>query len=166
MTKEQYMQWSSFCRCSKKNKRALNTADKWITGAVFFSYPAFLLYIYFYKSLRGLFFHISIPAISFLAVSLFRKLYSAPRPYELWDIVPLLNKNTKGKSFPSRHVFSVFILGMAYFYEKRFLGVTVFLAGLGLSFIRVIGGVHFPKDVVAGAALGILFGMCFWILNV
>ena len=95
-----------------------------------------------------------------------RKLYSAPRPYEVWGIAPLLYKDTKGKSFPSRHAFSVFVIGMVYFYDKTALGAVVFFAGAVLSFVRVIGGVHFVKDVLAGAAFGVFAGMWFWVLGV
>ena len=52
-----------------------------------------------------------VPAVSFLLVSAFRKHYNAKRPYELYGFVPLIKKETKGKSFPSRHVFSIFVIG-------------------------------------------------------
>ena len=32
-------------------------------------------------------------------------------------------------------------------------------AGIILAIVRVLGGVHFPRDVVVGAMIGILFGM-------
>lgn len=166
MTKEQYLKWSAPYRGSKRRQNALKAADRLVTASVFISYPVFVLYTAFYRSERALLGTIGIPAAAFFAVSFFRRRYSAPRPYEVWGIAPLLNKDTKGKSFPSRHVFSVFVIGMTYFYYQARLGAVVFLAGAALAWIRVVGGVHFVKDVAAGAAFGILAGMCFWVLGV
>ena len=55
--------------------------------------------------------YLAIPGISFVAVSIFRKCYNAKRPYEIYDFKPLIPKDTIGKSFPSRHVFSIFVIG-------------------------------------------------------
>ena len=164
MTREQYERWSKPYRNSKSKQRILITADKLITALIFLAYPVFLLYVFLEQSPKDFICAVAIPAVSFCLVSIFRKWYSAPRPYEVWNMKPLLNKDTKGKSFPSRHVFSVFIIGMTYFHTIKILGTVVFFLGAALAFIRVIGGVHFPKDVLAGAWIGILFGLLFWII--
>lgn len=164
MTKEQYDRLARPFRNSPFRKKAFMAADKLITTLVFFSYPVFLVYMNLSHSLHEFILAVFIPAVSFVLVSVFRKLYSAPRPYEVLDIKPLLVKNTKGKSFPSRHVFSVFVIGMACFYTVRPFGAGILVLGILLAGIRVIGGVHFPKDVLAGALLGIASGLLFWIL--
>ena len=41
------------------------------------------------------------------------------------------------------------------------LGLAV---GILLALCRVIGGVHFPRDVIAGAAAGIAAGCCYWLI--
>ena len=52
---------------------------------------------------------------------------------------------------------------------KRFffatLGGTIAAAvvGIAMAYIRVVGGVHFLKDVMAGALLGILCGLTYFI---
>lgn len=99
-----------------------------------------------------------VPAVSFVAVSVFRSLYNARRPYEIYGFKPLIPKDTKGKSFPSRHVFSVFVIGSSVFWCCPFTGGLVCLMGCVLAVIRVAAGVHFPKDVVAGAVTGIVCG--------
>jgi len=106
----------------------------------------------------------AIPAVSFAAVSAFRAVYSAKRPYEVLDIQPLIKKETEGKSFPSRHVFSVFIIGMSFFYIAEPMGIAAFVSGTALAYLRVVGGVHFPKDVAAGALFGILCGLPYFFL--
>ena len=38
-------------------------------------------------------------------------------------------------------------------------GILFLILGVLLAVIRVIGGVHFPRDVAAGASIGILVGI-------
>ncbi len=161
MTKEQYERWSAPFRKTKWGVKILTGIDRTITMLIFFSYPALLVYLFFSGFFHKMFFCIAIPAVLFLIVSLFRKLYSAPRPYEILDIQPLIKKETKGKSFPSRHVFSVFIIGMTYFFVYKPAGIVIGMAGVVLAYVRVAAGVHFPKDTVAGALCGILGGLLY-----
>ena len=98
------------------------------------------------------------PGVSFVIVSLFRRVYNAPRPYEVLDIAPLIHKDTHGKSFPSRHVFSVFVITAVFFRVSPPLGALLAAVGVLIALIRVIGGVHFFMDVLAGALIGLLSG--------
>ena len=101
---------------------------------------------------------ILVPAVGFVIVTLFRKVVGAKRPYEIYDFTPLLNKDTKANSFPSRHVFSNMIIAAAVFWINLPLGVATGSCGVALAVFRVITGVHFPKDVAAGAVIAVLFG--------
>ena len=94
-----------------------------------------------------------------MLVSLFRKKFNAPRPYEKWQVKPLIPKDTKGNSFPSRHVFSIYIIAMAAWYVWMPLGVILCVAGGFLAAARVSGRVHFVKDVLAGYSAGVLMGI-------
>ena len=90
---------------------------------------------------------------------------NAPRPYEKFDMPPVIEKDTKGKSFPSRHVFSVFIIAFTIFVSHTGAGIMIALIGVAIAIIRVVGGVHEPRDVIAGAIAGIVAGIVgFWIL--
>ena len=99
-----------------------------------------------------------IPLGTFLLVTALRAIINAPRPYEVYDYTPVVRKDTKGKSFPSRHTVSAFIIAMAFLYVQTSLGIIMMCVALGIAVIRVIAGVHFIRDVVSGAALGILIG--------
>ncbi|MBU5313699.1 phosphatase PAP2 family protein [Tissierella carlieri] len=132
--------------------------NKLTTTLVYFIYPIFLLMLAFNGDLR--FWRVFLtPGISFMLVSSFRNHTDFPRPYEVLDIVPIINKSTKGRSFPSRHVFSAFVIAMTLYYISVPVGVILMFAGIILAIVRVLGGVHFPRDVVVGAMIGILFGM-------
>ena len=60
---------------------------------------------------------------------------------------------------PSRHVFSAFVIGMAFLHMNIVLGIIILIIGCLMAVIRVIVGVHFPRDVIAGAVIGILSGI-------
>lgn len=94
--------------------------------------------------------------ISFLSVSLFRKVFNSPRPYERFGEPSVIKKEKKGSSFPSRHVFSAFVIAVCFCHVNIWLGIFLLLVAVGIAVFRVIGGVHFPNDVVAGAVMGIV----------
>ena len=107
---------------------------------------------------------VAIPGVGFVALSLFRSWVNRPRPYETWDIQPLIVKDTRGHSLPSRHVFSASMVSMCYL---AFAGpVALWLLGLTilLAFCRVLAGVHYPLDVCLGLVLGLAFGSLFWLI--
>lgn len=158
MTKESYLKITGLIREDPKKIRLVRSTNQLLTRFVFLLYPIFLFLLLLQKN-PHLFRAILVPAISFVAVTVFRKVVNVPRPYEKFDMPPVLEKDTKGKSFPSRHVFSIFIIAMSIFYIHTGSGILLFIAGAVLAVLRVIGGVHEPRDVVAGALIGILSGV-------
>lgn len=140
------------------NAKLINLLNRLITYSVYTIYPVVLIALIWTRDDRAWRVLLA-PAISFILVSVFRNLVNAPRPYEVNNTVPLINKDTKGKSFPSRHVFSVFVVASTLYFISLPLGIILLLAGVLLAILRVIGGVHFPKDVIAGAIIGIISGI-------
>lgn len=107
--------------------------------------------------------YLFIPASGFVILSLFRKKINHPRPYETWDIRPLLDKDSSGQSMPSRHVFSATIISMAYFHAWTLIGMILLICSGVLALVRVLGGVHYPKDVLVGYICGLLWGFLFFL---
>ena len=108
--------------------------------------------------------YILVPALGFVLLTLVRKWINQPRPYETWGIVPLLDKDSSGKSMPSRHVFSANIISMACLHANLLVGLVLLVLSALLGLVRVLGGVHYPKDVLVGYACGLLWGILFFIL--
>lgn len=158
MTKESYMKMTEYLRKEPRRAQQVKRVNSILTGIVYLIYPAYLLALFLKKD-EFLMRAVLVPGISFVAVSLFRKRYNAPLPYEKFGIAPVIEKETKGKSFPSRHVFSVFVIAVTVFYRYHGAGVFLCVVGVLLAVIRVLGGVHEPKDVVVGALVGILSGV-------
>ncbi|MDD6023371.1 MAG: phosphatase PAP2 family protein [Oscillospiraceae bacterium] len=158
MTEEIYRRWTAPFRSHPAAAVALRGLNKALTLLCYVGYPL-LLGLVFFRWPLGLFLRaILVPGISFAAVSVFRSKLSAPRPYEVLNIDPLIHKDTRGKSFPSRHVFSVFVIAATWLYFYPAAGIGFLIAGVLLAIVRVLGGVHFPRDVLAGAFLGLLSG--------
>ena len=113
---------------------------------------------------KGLLAFFLLPAIGFALLSAIRKQLNQPRPYEKWAIQPLLAKDTSGKSMPSRHVFSATVISMCLLYFFWLPGLICLLLSAGLALVRVIGGVHYSKDVLVGYLCGICWGALIFLL--
>ena len=107
--------------------------------------------------------YLFIPASGFVILSFLRKKINAPRPYEVWEIVPLLDRDSPGQSMPSRHVFSATIISMACLHASLSVGVILLVLSAFLGLVRVLGGVHYPKDVVVGYICGLAWGVLFFL---
>ncbi len=157
MTAEQYRRLSAPFR-KESRKKALLAVNRCLTYGCYAAYPLLLAVLAVQRD--GRFWRaLLVPGISFLLVSLVRQWINAPRPYEQLAIQPLIQKDTRGKSLPSRHVFSMFVIAMTFLWILPPLGVVLLVCGGVLAAVRVIGGVHFLRDVLAGAAAGAVAGI-------
>lgn len=157
MTKEFYDRLAEPFEHDSRKRRMLLKLNKIITRAVYIAYLAMLAVLAVMRDER-IVRVLLVPAVTFAAVTVFRKVCNAKRPYEVWDVRPLIPKDTRGNSFPSRHVFSVYIIAMAAGYVCVPLAVALAVAGVFLAAVRVVARVHFLKDVVAGALIAIVLG--------
>jgi len=89
-------------------------------------------------------------------VNFIRWLWPRPRPFVENNVNLLLSHNAA--SFPSGHAAFYFAIStVVYFYNKK-AGIGFFLASFLISISRVICGIHWPSDILAGAVIGILSG--------
>ena len=107
--------------------------------------------------------YVFVPASGFVILSFLRKKINAPRPYEEWGIKPLLDRDSPGQSMPSRHVFSATIISMACLHASLSVGVILLVFSALLGLVRVLGGVHYLKDVVVGYICALSWGVIFFL---
>lgn len=164
MTKEKYEKITNTLRRNERTSKALSFLNKLLTYIIFVAYPTMLIYLFIEKR-EHLLRAIIVPAAGFLLLSIFRRAVNFPRPYEVFGIQPVIPKKTKGKSFPSRHVFCVALIGMTalYAFESCIFGIVIIIIALMMSFLRVFSGIHFPRDVIAGFLCGIIVGAVLFI---
>jgi diacylglycerol kinase family enzyme/membrane-associated phospholipid phosphatase len=83
--------------------------------------------------------------------------YLAGRRRPDLDLVPEVRRLARvpaSTSFPSGHAASAFAFATAFTLEQRRARLPVFALAAAVAYSRVYTGVHYPGDVVVGAALG------------
>lgn len=158
-----YEKWLSRLGSRQQLAKRLQFGNRWLTGLMYLLYPILLVSLWLSGQWSAVSRSFWIPATGFCLVSLWRRWSNQPRPYEMWEIKPLLTRDGSGCSMPSRHVFSATIIGMAVCSVHAWLGLICLLVAVLLGLIRILGGLHYVKDVVVGFTLGILWGILFWL---
>ena len=163
-----YQEWYDHMDTNIKNKpfllSLLRSFNRFMTVVMPIVYLTLLTTIYFREGFgKQALMYVFIPASGFVILSFLRKKINAPRPYEEWDINPLLDRDSPGQSMPSRHVFSATIISMACLHASLTMGMICLTLSAFLGLVRVLGGVHFPKDVVVGYICGLVWGVIFFL---
>ena len=159
-----YQEWYDHIAGNIGNKpfllSLLRTFNRFMTVVMPIVYLTLLVITYLQQGLgKQVLMYVFVPASGFVILSLLRKKLNAPRPYEVWEIVPLLDRDSPGQSMPSRHVFSATIISMACLHACLIVGFILLVLSALLGLVRVLGGVHFPKDVVVGYICGLVWGV-------
>ena len=157
MNKEGYIAAKNFFDKHKKIKNTATAVQKGSEILIYVTYPVFLAVLFFSNNIFWLK-SAAVCGIGFVLVSLFRRFYNAPRPYQVYDITPVINKQTQGCSLPSRHCFSAAVIAVSISVINLPLGIFLGALALIIAALRVAFGVHFIRDVAFGILLGALFG--------
>ena len=158
MKRETYIKMSDFVRKHRYGVRIVKCGNILVTRIVYVAFFMLLVMLSIQKDERMIRV-VLVTGISFILVSIVRHFANSPRPYTLYGFDSIVKKSKAGESMPSRHVFSTFVIGMAFFYIYPSIGIIIFADGILMCFGRVVAGVHFPKDVIVGAIIGILSGV-------
>lgn len=177
MTAEQYRRIYNWFAAHPAVKRIVIFLDRWLPAVPFVCYPVLLFvlgagglflarlgqYAAALEVVRQLAGAVLVPGLTFVGGTALRKRLDRPRPYEQQGFVPLVHKDTKGKSFPSRHALSAAVLAMTWLRFFPTVGGVMVCIALAICVLRVLTGVHFVRDVAAGAAIGFLAGALLWL---
>lgn len=147
--------WTAWVTERPALARGLRVTNTVLTDIGYVAYPLLLVLLWFfapYLLVRC----IVVPAVGFAVCTAVRSIANMPRPYEVFDIKPIVDKDTKGKSFPSRHTFCMFTIALSWFVWLPNVGAMLLVLACLLATIRVYAVVHFPRDVLAGAILAVV----------
>jgi len=87
-----------------------------------------------------------------------RWLWPRPRPFVENHINLLFSYNAAEPSFPSGHAAFYFAIATIVYSWNKKTGILFYIASFLISFARVFSGIHWPSDILAGAAIGIISG--------
>lgn len=91
--------------------------------------------------------------VSAVALKALNLAFFRPRPFTNHE-VNLLFYHPSDSSLPSNSATVAFVLAVGLAQRSRWLGGLAIVMGTVLGLARVIGGVHYPLDIVAGALMG------------
>lgn len=93
---------------------------------------------------------------------LFKNLVARPRPFVTFPEIELLVKPLTSYSFPSGHACSSFAAAFALACAFRGKGGGwAYVPAALIALSRIYVGIHYPTDILAGAAIGTL---CAWVV--
>lgn len=97
-----------------------------------------------------------IPALIAIGISEgISRLYVRQRPFVTDSTVKLLVPHGADGGMPSHHiVFMMTLVISVYFYDQRIAAVLALLT-LFTGIARIAAGIHYPSDILVGAALGV-----------
>lgn len=94
--------------------------------------------------------------LAWVITEIVKTIFPTLRPFETNGLPTLtLTAKTDG-AFPSGHTASSFALATTIFLHDRRIGTGFLVAASAVGIARVLGNVHYPLDIIGGAALGIL----------
>lgn len=154
---ETYKSIVGFFKRNKPCNTVLKLCYNFLPLIMFVSYGILIVFMFF--SDIKIFARITLsPLTEFAIVTFFRKIFNRPRPYEKFATTSVFGKNKKGESMPSRHTACAFIIAMAFMYVSIPLGIAYLIISTLIMISRVLAGVHFISDVIAGMAISLLYG--------
>lgn len=146
-----------FFKRNKPCNTVLKLCYNFLPLIMFVSYSILIVFMFF--SDIKIFAKITLsPLTVFATVTFFRKIFNRPRPYEKFATTSVFGKNKKGESMPSRHTACAFIIAMAFMYVSIPLGIAYLIISALIMISRVLAGVHFISDVIAGMVISLLYG--------
>lgn len=93
----------------------------------------------------------------FVITNIIRFLVQRPRPFVDNHVNFLLPQSIES-SFPSGHAAFYFAIATVVYLHNKKLGILFFAGSILMGVARVFGGVHWPSDILTGAAVGIFSG--------
>lgn len=107
--------------------------------------------------------HIFIPVlVAGIYSEVLKELFLAPRPWLVLESANLMFEHGGMDSFPSGHSTVYAALAVSSFFFSKRLGIFVGIFALCIGLSRVISGVHWPIDILAGLTIGSLVSASYY----
>lgn len=104
---------------------------------------------------------VAVALVDVTTARLLKPLFGRVRPpFALETVRLLLPHQANSPAFPSAHAANTFAFAFVVFTEYKRVGAALFGVALLVSYSRIYVGVHYPGDVLGGAAWGVIVGIC------
>lgn len=156
------MELCAFCNRQSRNlsiRSVFRLASRLGDGVFWYTLMIALLLSYQTEALFAVLHMLAVGLVGTLSYKLIKGKTLRPRPYNVYPAIVCVGKALDQFSFPSGHTLHAVafsIVALAYF-PALFWLVVPFALLVALS--RPILGLHYPSDVVAGAALGAVIAL-------
>ncbi|MDB4939960.1 MAG: bcrC [Candidatus Doudnabacteria bacterium] len=84
--------------------------------------------------------------------------WSRNRPFIAHTVHDIISKKDNQASFPSGHAIAMFAIASAVYAYNKKMGILMYTMATLTGICRIVVGVHYPSDIIAGAVLGALTG--------
>ena len=162
MNEQQYRTVIGWFNARPAAKKALRAVSTGAVVAVYLLYLGLLAWLAWHAMWAPLGVTAVVPAAAFVVGTALRAAINRPRPYTKYGFVPLFPKDKTGQSMPSRHCFSAAAIAGTAWYVLPPLGAVLAVLGVLIAISRVVTGVHYISDVLAGLAFGSVFAVLGW----
>lgn len=162
MNEQQYRTVIGWFNARPAAKKALRAVSTGAAVAVYLLYLGLLAWLAWHAMWVPLGVTAVVPAAAFVVGTALRAAINRPRPYTKYGFVPLFPKDKTGQSMPSRHCFSAAAIAGTAWYVLPPLGAVLAVLGVLIAISRVVTGVHYISDVLAGLAFGGVFAVLGW----
>lgn len=99
-------------------------------------------------------------ALALLVNQVVSKIWDRPRPFVDHASLAVFASHSTDASFPSDHASAAFAIAVAVLLLHRRTGLAFLGLAAAISVARVFEGVHYPSDILAGAAIGTASAIC------
>ena len=99
-------------------------------------------------------------AVSFALVTLLRKKLNLPRP----KMEGAVYNGKTGEAFPSRHTFSMAIIGLSWLNVNVIVGAVIFGLSFVLGALRIAMGAHSTRDVYGAIVIAVTFAVAGYLI--
>lgn len=101
---------------------------------------------------------------NFVFFMIIKYIFKRKRPFEKFTYIISADRSGRGYSFPSGHTtfFTLFSFLFIFHYNLLFLIFVSLSFAVIIGYTRILLGVHYPVDIIAGIIFGICFFLIFW----
>lgn len=113
------------------------------------------------NKIKEIFFIFFSGVFAWVLATVLKSFIFSPRPFMLFEEVRPLFLHGGLESFPSGHAVFFSALAMSLSFVHKRVGISYFIVALIVGLARVVSGIHFPLDILAGYILGIIIAIIF-----